>query len=98
MKRNIVQSDVVWATMSNIDETRLSTHGFYSRIRSGLFGEQYYGNGSLCNKNYGVSEDGETFLPITKIDAEPLNEETACKRCLKIFNSLNQNTNHDTGK
>lgn len=86
-KRNITQQDVKWMDADNADATRSTYHGYYGRYRHGYLGA-YKGNSSLCNKNKGISEDGESFLPIKKVENNGLKREQVCQRCLKIYDKL----------
>lgn len=80
-------SKLVWTWVENETATHSALHCYYGRERK-FMGEKYNGNSALCNKKLGVSEDGDSFLPIDKINSDPLNESAACQRCLKIYNSL----------
>ena len=92
-----IEGKLVWTWMENEDATHAALHCYYGAKRKDLLGkytgDTHDGNSALCNKRYGISEDGDSFLPIDKIIASPLNEEKACKRCLKIYNNLKTNTN-----
>lgn len=80
---------LVWAWMENETATHSALHCYYSNERKDSVGqytgETHSGNSALCNKKYGISEDGDSFLPIDAIKPDELNRELACKRCLKIF-------------
>lgn len=86
------KEDIKWVDAENRDATNSSIHAYYSNNRIHEFYGNYIGNSSLCNKNAGISEDGETFLSIDKFhDDTPSKvriENEACKRCLKIYNKL----------
>jgi len=93
MPRAIKKSDVVWSEQENLTATASALHGYYPNDRiSGIdvyTGESHLGNSALCNKGMGVSEDGESFLPIADVPVSKLNESVACKKCLRIYNNLN---------
>ena len=93
MKRDTTK--LVWAWMENHNATHSALHCYYGRKRKddvGRYtGETHDGNSALCNKKYGISEDGSSFLPIDKIIPDPLDKSKACKRCLKIYNQLTSN-------
>lgn len=86
------KSKLVWTWMENEDATHSALHCYYGRKREddiGRYtGETHDGNSALCNKKYGVSEDGSSFLAIDEIVPSKLDEEKACKRCLKIYKKL----------
>lgn len=88
----IRKSEVVWSIQANESDTADSFHCYYSKERinnNGYIGEEaHLGNAALCNKNFGVSEDGLGFLPIEKILPSPFVEKSVCKKCLKIYNKL----------
>jgi len=94
MKRDI--DKLVWTWMENETRTHSALHCYYSRKRKDSVGrytgETHDGNSALCNKKYGISEDGDSFLPIDKIIPSELNEKAACKSCLKIYNNLKYKT------
>lgn len=83
---------LVWAWVENETATNEAMHCYYSRDRKdsvgNYTGETHKGNSALCNKKLGVSEDGDSFLSIDKIDPDPLDRNIACKTCLKIFDKL----------
>ena len=85
MERDVTK--LVWAMVDSDDGMNLSLHCYYGRERK-FCGEKYSGNSALCNKKRGVSEDGDTFIPIDKINSTALDESTACKTCLRIFKSI----------
>jgi len=89
MKRTLIQQKLVWTWMENDTATHSALHCYYGRKRKdhiGLYtGETHDGNSALCNKNFGVSEDGSSFLPIDKIEPYKLVESMACKKCLKSY-------------
>ena len=86
--RSITKEDVKWMDTDNADATRSTYHGYYGRVRQNQYFGDYEGNSALCNKKYGISEDGEGFLPIDKVDDDGLKRERVCQRCLKIYDKL----------
>jgi len=92
MNRNIKKADVVWHTAPNATEAAHSMHGYYSKhmiSEVGTYtGETHEGNAALCNGKLGISEDGDSYLPIDKLVAHKLNPRFACKKCQSIFNKL----------
>jgi hypothetical protein len=89
-RKDLTQKDVVFHSAENEDLTSSAKHGLYGSLRKDTMGrytgETHEGNSALCNKRYGLSEDGDTYLTIDKIPNEGLNG--ACKRCISIFNKL----------
>lgn len=91
---------IKWATYENSDATQtLKQHAFHSvpyrNLDTGFEGEITI---SLC----GLVKVGEGYLPheatpISDIEDEVINLNTACKRCQRLFNYLNPTT-HDTNK
>lgn len=83
---------LVWTWMTNYSDTHTALHCYYGRERKDSVGrytgETHSGNSALCNKNFGVSEDGDSFLHIDKIEPSVLNRKAACKKCLKIYDKL----------
>lgn len=83
---------LVWAWMENETATHSALHCYYSRQRkdsTGMYtGERHDGNSALCNRRYGISEDGDSFLQIDKIEPSELIRTAACKKCLKIYDRL----------
>ncbi len=75
-----------WVSADNETATRSSLHCYQSAMRGSSW-NRHEGNRSLCGKG-GLSDDGEIFLSIGQIKEEPLNEEGACKTCLKIYRKL----------
>ena len=79
---------LVWTWMES-DTGHTALHCYYSRERKdeiGYYtGETHSGNSALCNKRYGVSDDGSSFLHIDAIEPIVLNRTAACKKCLKIY-------------
>lgn len=68
--------NIKWVTADNYDASRiLKQHGF---IRS------YNDNISVCGKIQ-LRDDYESSLLFSQIKDEGLNEEKACKTCLKLF-------------
>lgn len=91
-KEKISQNEVKWSTVENFDQTRVSQHAYYGLDRvdnnAGKWtGETHRGNGALCNKNWGISEDGDYYLPIEHIIPEN-QSGIACRSCIKIYESL----------
>lgn len=88
MKRNIKKADVKWSIVLNETGERDSFHGYYLAKKENPYGEDYFGNGSLCNINRFVSEDGGTEIDFSKIEECEIPDHIKCKSCLKIFNKL----------
>lgn len=82
---------LVWSWMES-DTGHTALHCYYGRRRkdsTGMYtGETHEGNSALCNKRFGISEDGDSFLPIDNISPSKLDENAACQSCLKIYNKL----------
>ena len=75
---------VVWDTLENFDaSTILSQHAFVSVERGAFYEDKYDGNKSLCGKV--GAHDGYKYIALKDFDSEELNEEKACKTCLKIY-------------
>jgi len=89
-RKNLTKSDIVFHSAENEDLTSSAKHGLYASFRKdgiGRYtGETHEGNSALCNKNYGISEDGDSYLQIDSIPNEGL--RGACKRCLAIYSKL----------
>lgn len=79
---------LAWCGVEN-ENMHWSFHCYKPAART-FFGEGYEGNKALCCK-FGISEDGDTFIPFGQIEAQELDRDAACKRCLKIYDKL-QNT------
>lgn len=90
--KKIESGRLVWAWMENEDQSHSALHCYYSAQRKdsvGMYtGETHNGNSALCNKNWGISEDGDSFLPIDKIKPDDMDRNAACKRCLKIYDKI----------
>jgi len=85
---------IKWCTLDNLTETAtLKQHGYIASIcYTPYFGEEYEGNKALCGKAY-ATEDGEAPMLFANMDFykdEP--SQYACKRCLKKYQKINQNT------
>lgn len=75
---------VVWSTLDNFNgEYTLSQHAFISAKRGNWYEDKYDGNKSLCGKI--GAHDGDKYIALEDFDTEELNEEKACKTCLKIY-------------
>ncbi|MEB0262889.1 hypothetical protein [Mucilaginibacter sp. 10I4] len=89
-KSELIKADVKFHSAENEYLTRSAKHGLYGSTRKDSMGrytgETHEGNSALCNKNYGISEDGDEYLSIDKIPHEGFNG--VCKRCLAIYNKL----------
>ena len=85
--REIKQEDVKWMDADNSDATRSTYHGYYGSKRMDWVGE-YDGNRALCNKKKGISEDGESFVHIDKVENNGLKRDRVCRSCLKIYDKL----------
>lgn len=92
MKRKITKSEVVWHTADTPSGQGASLHAYYGNDRYDTWGivtgDSHNGNSALCNKGMGLSDDGETFLTIEQIEPHTLQRNAACRRCLKIYDSL----------
>jgi len=76
--------NVVWETLENFNATNLlAQHAFISSKRGAYYEDKYDGNKSLCGKI--GAHDGYKFISLEDFDGEELNEEKACKTCLKIL-------------
>lgn len=87
-----IEGKLVWAWMENEDASHSALHCYYGRDRKDSVGqytgETHKGNSALCNKKYGISENGDSFLSIDKIVPDTLDPFNACKKCLKMYNKL----------
>lgn len=91
-----MSNTIKWATYENRDATKtLKQHAFMGVTRKARFTQTPYNVArSLCG-NVMVGE-GDTLAEtasIDQIDDEVMKPDTACKSCLKRFNSLNSTTN-----
>jgi len=79
---------VKWLTLENETGTKtLSQHGFIdAKRKEPIILEEYNGNKALCS-NVFASDDGYKALPFVRLVGETLNEQTCCKKCLKIYNT-----------
>lgn len=77
---------VKWNTPDSIDgERSIKQHAFISAQRKSAFWEEpHKGNKSLCS-NMGISDDGHRYIPLERIESEPLDESKACKKCLRSY-------------
>jgi len=78
--------EVKWSTLDSVDGNRsLSQHGFIGCDRGW---DQYEGNRTLCSSQVGADdgEGGGIYATMDGIKSELFNEDTACKKCLKIYN------------
>lgn len=81
---SVINCAVVWDTLGNFDaSTILSQHAFVSVKRGRYYEDKYDGNKSLCGKI--GAHDGDKFIALKDFKPEVLNEEKACKTCLKIY-------------
>lgn len=84
------KSDISFYSAENATATASAKHGLYGTPRKDGIGkytrELHDGNSALCNRNYGISDDGDTFLNIADIPNEGLSG--ACRRCIEIYNKL----------
>tara|TARA_A100000172_G_C3044260_1_gene111851 strand:+ start:25892 stop:26197 length:306 start_codon:yes stop_codon:yes gene_type:complete len=81
---SVLNSAVVWDTLENFDaSTTLAQHAFVSVQRGKYYEDKYDGNKSLCGKI--GAHDGDKFIALKDFNPEVLNEEKACKTCLKIY-------------
>lgn len=85
-KLNVSRSAVVWATVPNVDDTRmLAQHAYAEKIFKAEYTyEPYAGNRSLCGR-FSIAEDYETSVPISQINGEKMNEAACCKVCRRIY-------------
>jgi len=80
----VINCAVIWDTLENFDASSvLSQHAFVSAKRGKYYEDKYNGNKSLCG-NIGA-HDGDKYIALKDFDGEKLNEEKACKTCLKIY-------------
>lgn len=99
MEKELNQKDIVWSESDNYNATKTVYHGYYSRMRTTEIGnEKAIGNSALCNKNWGIADENENYLPIEEIEDSGLNREKVCKSCLKIYNKLNRGIFNDFEK
>lgn len=88
-KRNIKQKDVKWMDTDNSDATASCYHGYYpSKRKVPYLGGEYDSNRALCNKNKGISENGESFVHIDKVENDGLKRNQVCRSCLRIYDKL----------
>ncbi len=91
-KTDLKQNDIVWSESDNYNATKTVYHGYYARMRTTAIGkwtnEKAMGNSALCNKNWGIGDENENYLPIEEIEDSGLNREKVCKSCLKIYDKL----------
>lgn len=93
--RGIKQKDVKWMDTDNADATRSTYHGYYgSKIK--FWGGEYDGNRALCNKNKGISEDGESFVHISKVEDDELKRDSVCGSCLRVYDKLHSAAMEET--
>lgn len=74
----------------NADATRSTYHGYYGRLRQHPYLGPYEGNSSLCNRKKGISETGDEFISIEKVENNGLKRDQVCKSCLKIYDKLSK--------
>jgi len=87
--RNIIQSDVVWMQAENEALTASSYHGYYPSERLRPYTrERYNANRALCNRKFGISDDGEYYVHISKVVDDGLDRDKVCKKCLNIFDKI----------
>lgn len=78
---------VIWDSLENSDQSKtLKQHGFIEKECGGIWADKYMGNTSLCGRI--GAHDGSKYIALSEFNSEDLNEEKACKRCLKIFNNM----------
>lgn len=98
--KDITEGNVVWHTADTPNGLNTSLHCYYNRERFSdighYTGESHIGSSALCNKNYGISEDASSFIPIEQLHPSPLNRNAACKKCLKIYDTLKTNNNEQS--
>ncbi len=81
-------SKIVWHAAENMNATKvLKQHAYKEAVCGKYWQEMYSGNVSLCG-NGSICEDENKAVHISEIAAENLNEQKACKKCLRIFNNL----------
>lgn len=81
---DVINSAVVWVSIDDINgEHTISQHAFISAKRGKWYEDKYDGNKSLCGKI--GAHDGDKFIALKDLNSEELNEEKACKTCLKIY-------------
>lgn len=80
----VINCAVVWDRLENFDTSNiLAQHAFVSIKRGKYYEDKYDGNKSLCGKI--GAHDGDKYINLKDFDGEELNEEKACKTCLKIY-------------
>lgn len=86
VKPMLADSAVVWATVPNVDDTRmLAQHAYAEKIFKAEYTyEPYAGNRSLCGR-FSIAEDYETSVPISQIKGEKMNKAACCKTCRRIY-------------
>lgn len=81
---DVINCAVVWDRLDNFNgEYTLAQHAFVSVKRGKWYEDKYDGNKSLCGKI--GAHDGDKYIALKDFDGEELNEEKACKTCLKIY-------------
>lgn len=80
-------TEIKWVDVDNEEGNSAKMHAYYPSQRR-VYGALYDSNRALCNRRLGVSENGDTCLPFTELRESPFNEDIACKKCLKIAQSL----------
>jgi len=89
-RSELTKADIRFHSAENENLTSSSKHGLYANSRKDTMGrytgETHDGNSALCNKSFGISEDGDSYLTIDKIPNEGI--KGACKRCVAIYNKL----------
>lgn len=87
--RNTKQSEIKWMITDNSSATATCYHGYYGSKRNiPYIGEEYDSNRALCNRKFGISEDGESFIHIDKVEQNGLKRNQVCQKCLKIYDKL----------
>lgn len=81
----VLQPSILFATLENEDgERTLKQHGYTEAMRGFWYDEKYEGNRQLCNKKGGV-HDGDKFVSVDEINAETIDRDRCCKKCLRIY-------------
>ena len=81
----LLSSRIFFATLESFDgERTLKQHGYTEAMRGAWYADKYKGNKQLCNKKGGV-HDGDKFVSMDEINAEKIDRDKCCKKCLRIY-------------
>jgi len=80
----VINGAVVWDSLESFGTNKiLAQHAFVSAKRGKYYEDKYDGNKSLCGKI--GAHNGDKYIELKDFDGMELNEEKACKTCLKIY-------------